>query len=216
MNYAMIPDDFKETTLDSYIQETAIQRKMFDLVERYLTDFPFIKNEKQNSLGFIAKYGETRINEMGVHKHDPRYNSFGLGKTHLKIGAAKWLIDEGYTVLIVKDVVVMDELVNARRSDDGGEEYNRIISRLINAPVLVWDDLGKSNPTQAKERIYFHIFNERAQARRPILFSSNEDADTLSERIGGGAWSRLAGMSGKYLMATYGPDFRLTGARANG
>ncbi|MFC4075241.1 DNA replication protein, partial [Salinithrix halophila] len=77
-------------------------------------------------------------------------------------------------------------------------------------PVLVWDDLGKSNPTQAKQKNYFQIVNERYKACRPILFSSNEDIESLSERIGGATWSRLVGMSGKYLLATVGADYRLS------
>ncbi|WP_107725171.1 ATP-binding protein [Desmospora activa] len=205
----MIPDDFKECNLEDYVQQTPMQKAMFDHVVSYLEEFDLIRDSKINSLGFIAKYGETRIKEMRVSKHDPKYNSFGLGKTHLKIGAAKWLIDKGHSVMIVKDVALMDDLMNARMMDDGGEEYNRILSRVLNAPVLVWDDLGKSNPTQAKERLYFHIFNERSQARRPIVYSSNEDMETLSDRIGGAAVSRLVGMSGKYLMATVGNDYRI-------
>ena len=210
LNYAMIPDDFKDSTFESYVQETDMQRAMFDHISNYLYRFEEIRTTQKNSLGFIADYGETRLSEMNVSKHSPQYNSYGLGKTHLKIAAAKWLIEKGHTVFIVKDVALMDELTNARRIDDGGEQYNRILSRVIDAPVLIWDDLGKSNPTQAKQRIYFHIFDERSQKRRPVIFSSNEDVETISDRIGGASWSRLYGMSD--VMATVGPDYRAMGA----
>ncbi|WP_185956082.1 ATP-binding protein [Melghirimyces algeriensis] len=183
---------------------------MFDHISNYVYNFDTIQKSQKNSLGFIAEYGETRLSEMGKSKHAPEYNSYGLGKTHLKIGAAKWLIDKGHTVMIVKDVSLMDELTNARRMDDGGEEYKRILSRIIDVPVLIWDDLGKSNPTKAKERIYFNIFDERSQKRRPVIFSSNEDVETLSDRIGGAAWSRLYGMSD--IIAVAGQDYRLVSA----
>jgi DNA replication protein DnaC len=216
MKGAMIPDEFKNANLDTYIQENPMQQEMFQLITDYLSNFDRIRHTPQNSLGFVAKYGESRMKDKGAKKHDPRYNSYGLGKTHLQVAAAKYLIEQGVGVLIVSDVAIMDELSNARMVEDGGEEYNRIMSRLIEVPVLVWDDLGKSNPTEAKRKNYFQIVNERYKACRPILFSSNEDFETLSERIGGATASRLMGMARDYLKETFGPDFRATGGCDNG
>ncbi|MFC4077191.1 ATP-binding protein, partial [Salinithrix halophila] len=167
MRGAMIPDELKEANLDTYIQETPIQQELFLMITNYLSDFDSIRYTQQNSLGFVAKYGESRMKEQGAARHDPRYNSYGLGKTHLQVAAAKELISRGIGVLIVSDVAIMDELSNARMVEDGGQEYNRLMARLIEAPVLVWDDLGKSNPTQAKQKNYFQIVNERYKACRP-------------------------------------------------
>lgn len=139
------------------------------------------------------------------------YNSFGLGKTHLQIGAAKELINRGHPVLIVSDVMLMDELAQARAADDGSAEFNRILRQVIQYDVLVWDDIGKSNPSEFKRSMYFQIINERYKARRPILFSSNEDMETLADRIGDGALSRLFGMARGRIYRVEGPDYRLTG-----
>lgn len=97
--------------------------------------------------------------------------------------------------MVISDVVLLDELMAAKQIRDGGLEANRILGSVIHAPILVWDDIGKSNPTDAKEKAYFHIINERYKAQRPILYSSNEDVETLEDRIGPGATSRLLGMS---------------------
>lgn len=211
---AMIPEEFQDARLDTYVMETPTQIEMFDCISHYIEHFDSIKNTTHNSLGFIARYGEQRLRrDTDRRKRDnPMYNSFGLGKTHLQIGAAKELIDRGHPVLIVSDVVLMDELAQARAADDGSTEFNRILRQVIQYEVLVWDDIGKSNPSEFKRSMYFQIINERYKARRPIIFSSNEDTSTLAERIGEGARSRLMGMAKNYLLETAGPDYRAIGA----
>ncbi|WP_168188855.1 hypothetical protein [Thermoflavimicrobium daqui] len=47
--------------------------------------------------------------------------------------------------------------------------------------------------------------------KRPILFSSNEDIETLAGRIGDGAASRLLGMAKGRIYRVEGADFRLLG-----
>lgn len=210
----MIPDEFEEARLDNYIGDTPMRGDMLELICQYLDEFATIKETTQNSLGFVAKYGEQRLRrDTDRRKRDnPAFNSFGLGKTHLQVAAAKELINRGHPVLIVSDVMLMDELAQARAADDGGEEFNRILRQVIRYDVLVWDDIGKSNSSEFKRSMYFQIINERYKARRPIIFSSNEDMSTLAERIGEGARSRLLGMSKNYLLQTAGPDFRAMGA----
>jgi DNA replication protein DnaC len=60
-----------------------------------------------------------------------------------------------------------------------------------------------------KEGLYYQIINERYLHKRPIIFSSNEDAGTLSEKIGYAASSRLTGMCGDRLYQVEGNDYRL-------
>jgi DNA replication protein DnaC len=72
------------------------------------------------------------------------------------------------------------------------------------------DDIGKTNPTKAKRSMYFHIINERYKAQRPIIYSSNEDAESLTDRIGDASASRLLGMSRGRIVRVEGPDYRLT------
>lgn len=213
LNAAMIPDEFKDANMDTYVMKTDMQCRMFDMTCSYLDNFDVIHNTGENSFGFIAKYGEQKVRRDNNHrKRDANHNSFGLGKTHLQVAAAKELIDLGYQVMIVSDVMLMDELAQARTMDDGSETFNRKLGQAIQYPVLVWDDIGKSNPSEFKRSMYFQIINERYKARRPIIYSSNEDIETLPDRIGDAAVSRLLGMSKKYLLATAGPDYRAMGA----
>lgn len=210
----MIPDEFKEAQLDNYIVKTSVQKLMLSQIKSYLADFDSIHGQADNSLGFMAVVGEQKIREIKDHQRRAdvkrQHNNFGLGKTHLQVAAGKELIDRGYTVLIVSDVTFMEDLSKARVVDDEGESINRLLTTAIKADLLVWDDIAKAKASDFRKDMYYQIINERYRARRPIVFSSNEDMETLTEKIGDAAASRLFGMAKGKLLAVEGQDYRLS------
>ncbi|WP_232335201.1 ATP-binding protein [Thermoactinomyces sp. CICC 10520] len=215
-NSAMIPDEFRQATFKGYKVENQAQKALYDAAVAYLREFgkDDFGVKKGNSLGFVAVYGESRLKSLPTAermKAKRRHNNCGLGKTHLQMAIARELISRGHTVLCVSDDSLMEELMSAKM--EAVEEYNKQIHDIISVQVLVWDDIGKSNPTEAKRSAYFRIINERYKAQRPIIYSSNEDVETLSDRIGDAAASRLLGMSKGRIVRVEGPDYRLTGGR---
>ncbi|MFJ8064874.1 ATP-binding protein [Psychrobacillus sp. NPDC096426] len=215
---ALIPEEFVHANLENYERENENQQKMFEQTVKYLESFPDDRDELQEvgakNFGFTATIGEQRIRALNPgdrseikHKH----NNFGIGKTHLQIALAKQLIKQGFNVLVVSDVSFMDEMMNAKRMSDDGESYNRMLNSVLSADVLVWDDIGKAKPTEAKEGLYYMIVNERYKRKRPIIFNTNEDKNTLADRIGYAANSRLLerGQGEYYVMETEGIDWRL-------
>lgn len=209
---AMIPEEFKQANFPSYIAESPIQKDLLKAAKDYINEFQQIRNTTENSIGFVADFGEQRIKALSGadrQKAKREKNSFGLGKTHLQVAMAKHLIKQGIGVLMVSDVALMEELMSLKMMDDKTDFKDRVHA-LINVPVLLWDDIGKASPTEAKKSMYFHIINERYRYQRPIIYSSNEDADTLAERIGDAATSRLFGMSFGRIIAVKGADYRLT------
>lgn len=228
---ALIPDEFKNARFDSYERYDETTELLFNATKEYLQNFPTeLKGDEVDSLGFIAVIGESqirRLNEEDRYMAKEKHNNFGLGKTHLQMAAAKWLLNNvkvydeiapgqhskyarGCTVLCISDREFMDNLTHAQMADDGGKELNDLIYGAINADVLVWDDLGKTKWSESKEGFYYRIINERYIHNRPIIFSSNEDEGTLSDKIGYAASSRLFGMCGERLYAVEGQDYRLT------
>jgi DNA replication protein DnaC len=216
MKNAMIPNEFQDATFDGYTVQSKLQQTMKMGILEYLDRFDEIKGEKQNSFGFIAVFGEKRLREVRDHRKraelKQKHNNFGLGKTHLQVAAAKELIRRGYQTLIISDVMFMEELSSARGIDDQGERLNGLLGGAIHVPVLVWDDIGKAKSSPFRTDMYYQIVNERYRNRRPILFSSNEDTETLAEKIGDAAASRLFGMARDYLYEVEGEDQRMKGA----
>lgn len=227
---ALIPSEFEDARFDSYKQYDDTTKLLYESTIEYLKEFNEIVEGKSehNSLGFVAVIGESRIRAMkGEARYEAKdkHNNFGLGKTHLQMAAAKWILnnvkirdeiapgqysalERGCRVLCISDITIMNDLTNARMMSDGGETLNKLIHDVINVDVLVWDDLGKTKWSESKEGFYYQIINERYNNKRPIIFSSNEDEGTLSEKIGYAASSRLFGMCGDRLYAVEGNDYR--------
>lgn len=206
---SMIDDQFIKSSIDAFIVKNRMHAEMKRNAIDYLNCFQNWHDNK-NSIGYAAKVGESRIKaikDSAIREREKlKHNSFGLGKTHLTSAIAMDLIRKGHIVLAVRDVDLMNLLMNLKRSEENG--YESYISKIINVPVLMWDDIGKSNPSEAKQSAYYAIIDSRNRQNMPILWSTNEDLDTLSDRIGDGAASRLIGMT-KYLTHCEGEDWRL-------
>jgi DNA replication protein DnaC len=217
MQNAMIPEEFENAEFQKYRVDNQTQAGMLEKITEYLNSFKQQLKEQINSFGFIAKFGEQKLREIKSTTQrsqvKAKHNNFGIGKTHLQVAAAKELIKQGYSVLCISDVAFMDELSKSRVYNDEGEAVNKLLGAAIKADVLVWDDIGKAKPSEFRLDMYYQIINERYKAKRPIIFSSNEDSETLTERIGDAAASRLLGMARGNTYAVEGQDYRLTGGR---
>lgn len=219
---AMIPEEFKDCRFDNYERKTKTQQTMYDGMIEYLKNISENMGTSRNSLGFIAAYGESMIRSLPpLERNDFRqaHNSYGLGKSHLKMAAARYLVNNvkvtdkhnGLSrhcrVLCISDLEWIEDLMHAKKENT--IEYQKMLDTAINwADVLVWDDLGKSKHTEARERLYYRIINDRYKLRKPIIFSSNEDADGIEDHIGFAAADRLFGMSRDHLYELEGDSYR--------
>ncbi|OAH53112.1 DNA replication protein [Domibacillus aminovorans] len=223
---SMLPEEFRKANFENYVNQAPIQKRMIELTKSYQQRFDVVTGEDgrkekiipPNNFGLVAVFGEQRIKELPVGDRTAikqEHNNFGIGKTHLQIALAKQLIKQGFSVLIISDAVFMDDLMQARRANDEGESLNKLLYNVLEADVVVWDDMGKAKWTEPKESMYYRIINERYRKQKPIVFNSNEDRGTLAEKIGYAAASRLIGgcwVEGEdfeYLLDAEGQDWRL-------
>jgi DNA replication protein DnaC len=207
---AMIPDVFEEATFENYQTRTPIQKEMKRLAQKYVMAFDQIRHTPRNSLGMIAKVGEWFISQHTKEEQaelKERYSNYGMGKTHLTIAIAKELLQKGVPVLVVNDKSVMEELSILRAHDSN--RYQTLVKAMMDIDVLVWDDLGKSHPTDFKRGVYYEVINWRYIKRMPIIFSTNECLRGLDVKLGSDTFSRLMGMSD--FLEVQGDDMRLMG-----
>ncbi len=214
---AMIPEEYEDYNFKNFEIREDVHDLMLKKVTEYLKTFPVPKEEraviKGASFGLIATYGEQRIKNID----DPRlrsemkqkHNNYGIGKSHLTISAAKYLLKHDYRVTVVSDPVFIQDLMSAKFNNDNGVKYHSILSSITEyADIVVWDDLGKLKWTEPREDLYYQIFNELYKSGKPVIFSSNEDMETLSDKIGQAAASRLRGMCKGFLYPVEGSDQR--------
>lgn len=214
---SLIPDEFIGCTFKGFNVTNQVQKVLYDTAVDYLKNFEEIRKSRQNSLGFMASVGEKRLNEIQDENTranmKKKHNSYGLGKTHLQIAIAMHLIKKGLSVLVVNDVPFMQELTQAQFLDDEGGQLAKLMGGAKKADVLVWDDLGKKKSSEHKQNQYYEIIDHRWRNGLPICFTSNEDMDTLADKIGDAAASRLLSMCQRpeRLLQVEGPDYRLNG-----
>lgn len=208
---SMIDKTFSDATFENFTPEPHTL-EMFITAKEYVANFETIRHERHNGIGYMARVGESAIRQVS----DPvkreilksQHNSYGLGKTHLQTVISLMLLRRGVQVLMVNDTDIVAELRAGQFAEDA-EYYERKVDGLCTAELLIWDDLGKQKPSEWVVNQYYRVFNYRYRNGLPICFSTNEDRDSLSERIGEATASRLLAMCKGRIVLCEGTDFRL-------
>lgn len=138
----------------------------------------------------------------------------GVGKTFLTNCIAAEVLKQGKTVLY-QTAPVMFENINNEKFDRLEDDEMKIYDNLLNADLLIIDDLGSENVTDAKITDLFTIINTRLlnqdhKVNKTIIstnLSVNELFQTYTNRIG----SRLA--ANYRFLKFYGDDIRLKKAK---
>ena len=127
----------------------------------------------------------------------------GCGKTHLAGAIANARLEQGDRVAFATVPDLLDEL-RSTYSPDVPRRYDQLFRSLLDAEVLILDDLGaqKSSPW-AEEKLY-QLLNYRHVARAFTVVTTNKRLGDLEPRIA----SRLADREVSLLREITAPDYR--------
>ena len=100
----------------------------------------------------------------------------GAGKTYYSCCLARKLVDSGMSVMFIE----ASKLISAIKSSYF--EHSNVLERAYGCDVLILDDLGKEVPTDNTLMTLFMLVNERYNARRPVIITSNYSRGELAER----------------------------------
>jgi DNA replication protein DnaC len=129
----------------------------------------------------------------------------GTGKTHLTVGLLRELASrKGARVLFVEQRELLKEL-QATFDGAGGRTEADVLSRVLEAEVLLLDDLGAGRTTAWAQDVMHDVLAHRYNRRLPTLMTTNrptgDDEDdsgapvagipTLRDRLGDALMSRL-------------------------
>jgi DNA replication protein DnaC len=106
----------------------------------------------------------------------------GCGKTHIAAAIVNAMVARGQPALFV---VVPDLLDHLRAAYQPGAElgYDELFERVLNAPVLILDDLGTQAPTAWAQEKLFQLINHRFNARLPTVVTTNLAPDQFDDRL---------------------------------
>ena len=182
--------------------------KNFDL--KYYSDKPygdFAKTPLENmrfNLGevedFVANFGKE-------YKNIIFYGETGLGKTFLCACIAKELLDEGKFVIYITAPKLFKIIEEERFSRTDEEEPSRFLEDLMEADLLIIDDLGSEFSTILSASETFNIINSRIIDKKPVIISTNLPPADWSNHYSDRITSRILG--NYELLSFYGEDIRL-------
>jgi len=161
-----------------------------------------IENIKEISLNFIKNF------DNPDEKNLLFTGNTGLGKTFLSNCIAKEMLSNGKTVLYQTAPIMLDNIIDYRF---GNSDFNSVYNNIINADLLIIDDLGAESLNSFKLSELFNIINARLlfqgnHITKTIISTNlnmNNLLDTYSERI----FSRLA--SYYNVCRFFGDDIRI-------
>lgn len=138
----------------------------------------------------------------------------GVGKTHLAVSILKGLTERGFSCLFYEFGSLLKEIQDSYNPRTQASEL-AVLAPVLNAEVLVLDELGASKPTDWVRDTMAYIINTRYNDARVTIFTtnypdrtSNEREETLEDRIGVRLRSRLYEMC--RTIEIDGTDFRKT------
>jgi DNA replication protein DnaC len=144
----------------------------------------------------------------------------GVGKTHLAVAALNALIQRGFEGVFFDYQTLLDRIRSGydRSSGSMDKEAYRLA---LDCEILLLDDLGAHRVTDWVEDTVASIITHRCNHRKPVIVTtnlpapgneSNKAKDSLSDRIGVRAWSRLNEMC-KVIQMPNVEDYRVRGRR---
>jgi DNA replication protein DnaC len=137
----------------------------------------------------------------------------GIGKTHLSVAILRELIEKkGVSCLFYEFGSLLKEIQNSYNPISQTSELT-VLTPVIEAEVLVLDELGASKPTHWVRDTMMQIINTRYNDRRLTIFTTNyrdergqTSEETLEERISTRLRSRLYEMCRTVVID--GEDYR--------
>ncbi|MGN0593831.1 MAG: ATP-binding protein [Hominimerdicola sp.] len=162
--------DFSEFRIDFYPDSGVVspRKKMgeiYDYCKKYTDNF----NKNSSSLFF---FGQT-----------------GLGKTFLSSCIANNLLKEGFNVVFGSIL----HLFRTIESEHFGRSEGNTLDIIINADLVILDDLGSEFQTSFTDSVLYEIINDRLNLGKPIIISTNLSMKEMNSKYNERIISRLTG-----------------------
>lgn len=136
----------------------------------------------------------------------------GVGKTHLSVAVLRELMEKGAPCLFYEVGALLKEVQDSYNPASQTSEL-KVLAPVVEAEVLVLDELGASKPTDWARETIRQVISARYNDRRLTIFTTNytderrqPSDETLEDRIGARLRSRLYEMCATVVVE--GEDYR--------
>ena len=145
-----------------------------------------------NRMAQICSYCEAYAEDFSLSSPSLiLYGNTGLGKTHLSLAIAGKAIEKGFNVVYGSAHNLLSEIEKEHfgrlKTDDSPED------NVLNADLLILDDLGAEFGTSFTVSMVYNIINTRLLKGLPTIISTNLWYDEISDKYGNRVYSRIIG-----------------------
>ena len=120
------------------------------------------------------------------------FGDTGTGKTTLAMLVSKAALEAGHSVAIYSLPKLLARIRRTYDSEPGGDSYLAFFERLTSVDLLHIDDLGAEKRSDWVLEQLYALINERYEAQRSVLVTTNLPHEELEEQIGSRTVSRLS------------------------
>jgi len=145
-----------------------------------------------------AAVGEVRsyIDELDQRLEAGRglwlFGDTGTGKTTLAMLVSKAALEAGHSVAIYSLPKLLARIRRTYDAEPGGDSYLAFFERLTSVDLLHIDDLGAEKRSDWVLEQLYALINERYEAQRSVMVTTNLPHEELEEQIGSRTVSRLS------------------------
>ena len=192
-----------------------LERENFAAFDEFIFPDEPIEGRKNTQRGYINKirifceeYADTFA--AGEGKGLLLCGRSGLGKTFLMNCVAQRVLERGYSVVVISAYKLIESMRRYQFGEDGAEQ----VQDMLACDLLCIDDLG-SEPMLRGVTVssLYHIVNERRNANRSTVITTNLDSDLLYEKYDDRIAARLTDPSRMKVIPFVGMDVRRFAAR---
>jgi DNA replication protein DnaC len=152
--------------------------------------------------GYIADLDERLEQGRGLWL----FGDTGTGKTTLAMLVSKAALEAGHSVAIYSLPKLLARIRQTYDAEPGGDSYSTFFDRLTAVDLLHIDDLGAEKRSDWVLEQLYSLVNERYEAQRSIMITTNLQHEELEDQIGPRTVSRLNQMCDE--VPVFGSDRR--------
>jgi DNA replication protein DnaC len=120
------------------------------------------------------------------------FGDTGTGKTTLAMLVSKAALEAGHSVAIYSLPKLLARIRQTYDAEPGGDSYSTFFDRLTAVDLLHIDDLGAEKRSDWVLEQLYALVNERYEAQRSIMITTNLAHEELEDQIGPRTVSRLS------------------------
>jgi DNA replication protein DnaC len=158
-------------------------------------------------VGAVREYTESLDEKLDGGRGLWLMGDVGTGKTSLAMLVSKAALEDGHSVAIYSLPRLLSRIRRTYDAEAGEQSYLEFFQRLTSVDLLHVDDLGVEKRTDWVLEQLYALVDERYEAQRSILVTTNLDQSQLEEQIGARTVSRLVEICGDPL-PLFGDDLR--------